>query len=276
MKNILAKTHELSQALQKKDQDIVNAINFVKFSKQLLINLRNEDIEWDSFMTEVSTFCSKHCIEVPTMNEKYIQAGRSRRNEREITNYHHFRVEIFNTVLDWTLNELNDRFNEVNTELLLCVSCLDPSDRFASFDKQKLIRLAELYPSDFTQIELQILEGQLDMYIIDMRSISTDMFSQCKGISGLLKILVELKKQDHFQLVFRLLKLACLLPVATASVERMFSAMKIIKNRLRNRMRDQWMNDCMIVYTEKDVADNISNETIITQFQKMCTRKVAC
>ena len=40
--------------------------------------------------------------------------------------------------------------------------------------------------------------------------------------------------------------LALILLVATVIVERAFSAMNIIKNRLRNQIGDQWMNDCLI------------------------------
>ena len=69
------------------------------------------------------------------------------------------------------------------------------------------------------------------------------------------------------------MKLAWTLPVATATVERSFSAMKYIKNKLHNQMGDQWMNDCLIVYIEKDVACSIDNETIIQRFQNMKTRK---
>ena len=69
------------------------------------------------------------------------------------------------------------------------------------------------------------------------------------------------------------MKLVLTLPVATATVERSFSAMKYIKNELRNRMGDQWMNDCLIVYIEKDIACSINNETIMQRFQNMKTRR---
>ena len=69
------------------------------------------------------------------------------------------------------------------------------------------------------------------------------------------------------------MKLVLTIPVATAIVERSFSAMKYIKNELCNRMGDQWMNDCLIVYIERDVACSINNETIVQQFQNMKTRK---
>jgi hypothetical protein len=44
------------------------------------------------------------------------------------------------------------------------------------------------------------------------------------------------------------------------TVERAFSAMKIFKNRLRNRMGNQWMNDCLVTYIENDIFKTISNE----------------
>ena len=49
--------------------------------------------------------------------------------------------------------------------------------------------------------------------------------------------------------------------------------MKYIKNELRNRMGDQWMNNYLVVYIEKDVACRIDNETIMQQFQNIKTRR---
>ena len=34
-------------------------------------------------------------------------------------------------------------------------------------------------------------------------------------------------------------------------------------------MGDQWMNDCLIVYIERDVARRIDNEYIMPRFQNM-------
>jgi hypothetical protein len=39
--------------------------------------------------------------------------------------------------------------------------------------------------------------------------------------------------------------------------------MNIVKNRLRNRIGDQWMNDYLITYIEKDIFKTISNEEIM-------------
>ncbi|KAL0005160.1 hypothetical protein SO802_012721 [Lithocarpus litseifolius] len=84
-----------------------------------------------------------------------------------------------------------------------------------------------------------------------------------QGVSELAEKLVNTRKHEIYPLVYLLVKLALTFLVATATVERSFSAMKYTKNVLRNRMRDQWMNDCLIVCIERNVACSIDNETIM-------------
>ena len=56
MKMVLGITNDLSQALQRKDQNIVNAINLVNFSKHCLQKMRDQkmrDEVWKSLLGEV-------------------------------------------------------------------------------------------------------------------------------------------------------------------------------------------------------------------------------
>ncbi|XP_022893931.1 zinc finger MYM-type protein 1-like [Olea europaea var. sylvestris] len=159
MRSVLGISNELSKALQRKDQDIVNAMQLVRLCKRRLQIMRDEG--WDSFLEEVCSFCQKHYIHVPNMDDMFVRLairGRPQRNSPEITNLHHYRVDLFYSVIDLQLQELNDRFSEVNTELLLCVACLcPPQDSFSSFDKKNLIRLAEIYPLDFSAVDCIVL-----------------------------------------------------------------------------------------------------------------------
>ena len=75
-----------------------------------------------------------------------------------------------------------------------------------------------------------MLSGQLDTYIIDMCSSSE--FFDLKQIGDLAQKMVETKKHIVYPLVYLLVTLALILPVATANVERTFSVMNIIKYRL--------------------------------------------
>ena len=60
MLTTLTATNALSQALQRKDKDIVKAIGCVKATRLHLNNLRRYG--WDQLLDEVNEFCDKHEI----------------------------------------------------------------------------------------------------------------------------------------------------------------------------------------------------------------------
>ncbi|XP_068338954.1 uncharacterized protein [Pyrus communis] len=108
-------------------------------------------------------------------------------------------------------------------------------------------------------MELTLLEDELKNYIFDMR-LHTEFFV-LKGISSLAQKLVETKDRQY-PLVYLIVKLALILPIVTASVERVFSVMKIVKDPHRNRMGDQWLNDSLVVYIETEIFDSIDNDVV--------------
>ncbi|XP_022883711.1 uncharacterized protein LOC111400537 [Olea europaea var. sylvestris] len=250
MRSVLGISNELSKALQRKDQDIVNAMQLVRLCKRRLQIMRDEGC--DSFLEEVCSFCQQHYIHIANMDDMFVRLalrGCPQRNSLEITNLHHYRVHLFYSVIDLQLQELNDCFSEVNTELLFCVACLCPQDSFSSFDKKSSIRLAELYPLDFSAVDVIVLNDQFETYIFDMHS--NKEFEGLNDLGDLAKKLVLTKKDRVYLLVYRLLTLTLILPVAIANVEIVFYAMSIVKDRLRNRISDQWMNDSTIVYVHQ-------------------------
>jgi hypothetical protein len=103
---------------------------------------------------------------------------------------------------------------------------------FAAFNKDNILHLAQFYLNDFSAVQLITLDSQLETYIIDMRS--SEEFATLKGIGQLAEKMVEMKKD----VVYSLVTLSLILPVATTTVERELSTKNIVKNRLRNKMRD--------------------------------------
>lgn len=263
-------TNDLSLVLQKKDQDIVNAMDCVDATRRSLQKVR--DNGWDTHLKKVSAFCVKHKIHIPSMNDAYIFPGRYKRGRKEVSNLHHFRVEVFLSLVDQISQEIDNRFDEVSKELLICMSCFNPKDRFSSFDTSKLLRLAEFYPSEFSSVDLLHFEFQLGNYIEDIRH--DDRFWNLKNLTELSMKLVETKKHLVHSKVYLLLKLVLILPVATATVERVFSALTHIKNKVRNSMGDQLLNDNLLVFIERDLFSDISDDAIVNHFQNMRTRRL--
>lgn len=271
MLKVLAVTNELSQTLQRKNVNVVAAMELLDVVKTRMAMMRT-DSGWESFFESVKEFYDQKGIPVVDMDAEVPIRGRSRRHGFRVTNLHYYRTEIFFVVLDKINTELCHRFNEVSSELLVGFSCLDPNNSFSNFNLDKLVKLGELYVQDFTVVERAMLRDQLETYIVHVRRHVA--FGNCEDIASLSVKMVQTGKHTVFPLVYKLIELALLLPVKTASVERAFSAMNIIKRELRNQIEDDWMNNLMVCYTEKEIFKSIDDEIIIQRFQRLKTRRM--
>ena len=112
--------------------------------------------------------------------------------------------------------------------------------------------------------DLMVIGDQFDINIIDL--IGNNEFL-------VLKILLVLQRNGKIKEKFDIsiniygYQIIILLPVATIIIERVFFVVHIVKSRLRNRMGYKWMNDSLVAYIEKDIFNNIDNETIRMQFK---------
>ena len=128
-----------------------------------------------------------------------------------------------------------------------------------------------MYPSDFSPAELREISHHLSLYIADVRE--DDRFTNLWTIGKLSQKMVETRKHICYPLVYQLLKLVLVLPVATTIVERCFSAMKIVKNYLSNRIGDDHLSHRLICYVEKEEMKKVTNEKVVDRFMKMTKRK---
>ncbi|PNX79290.1 repressor of the inhibitor of the protein kinase-like protein [Trifolium pratense] len=274
MKAIMGITDVLCQALQKQDQDVVNAMDLVRSTKLVIQDLRDDG--WDELLSTVTSFCQRHEIEIPDLHDVHstTRFGRSRLEENQVTIEHYFRVEIFFTTIDKQLQELNSRFSEQSMELLTLSCALTPKNNYKTFKVETICTLVEkYYPMDFTEQEQLLLRYQLQHFIVDARQSSH--LKNLSTIQELCSRLVETEKATIYFLIDRLLRLILTLPVSTATTERSFSAMKIIKNKLRNKMNSDFLADSMSVYIEREIAASIDSETIIDAFKAIGTRNAS-
>ena len=129
------------------------------------------------------------------------------------------------------------------------------------------------YPQDFIEHEQEFLESQLQHYELDV--IKHPDFQNMSTISELCRGLKISGKSKIYFLIDRLIRLVLTLPVSTATIERGFSTMKLLKTRLRNRMEDEFLADNMIVYIEKEIVGNFTIEMIMDEFYSMKNRRQA-
>jgi hypothetical protein len=266
-------TDVLCQALQQQSQDVVNAMNLVRQTKTLIQEMRENG--WDKLYTNVTSYCVRHAIEIPNLDDRHsaTRFGRSRLEENQVTLEHYFKVELFFAIIDQQLQELNSRFNEQAMDLLTLSCALNPKGNYKAFNIDTICTLVEkYYPMDFNEQDKIILPFQLRHFIVDARQ-STKL-KNLSTIQKLCSALVATNRDKIYFLVDRLLRLIMTLPVSTATTERSFSAMKIIKTKLRNKMKGRFLANNMTVYIEKEISASISSDSIINDFKSLGTRRV--
>nr|GFA16629.1 zinc finger MYM-type protein 1-like [Tanacetum cinerariifolium] len=113
-----------------------------------------------------------------------------------------------------------------------------------------------------------------DKIIIELEIFSIDMQNNKKlkkayTIAELCTSLVKTQKRGTYYLFDRLIRFILTLSVFTATTERAFSAMKVCKNRLRNKMSHDFLADNLMVYIEKEIAENIDSDAVIEEFKSL-------
>ncbi|KAG2703961.1 hypothetical protein I3760_06G161100 [Carya illinoinensis] len=204
--------------------------------------LRNEG--WENLFENVVSFSKKFDIDIPELSSRYIQ-GR----------------------------ELDNRFGEETTKLLTLSSALDPKDEYKSFNIDDICCLAEeYYPLDFSENEKINLRFQLKHFEVDV--LSNPKFQDLRYIADLCRRLVETEKSKINYLIDRLICLIFTLPISTATSERAFSSIKIVKTRFRNKIDDEFLANNLVVYIEREIAKNFDLDSILDDFFCLKERKL--
>ncbi|XP_029153401.1 uncharacterized protein [Arachis hypogaea] len=90
-------------------KEVINVHTFFQ-SLSNITNLR--DGSWGALLNKVNSFCNDHAIQIPDMDASFSDIIRSCRKKDVVIVEHHYRIDIFTSVLDFQLKELNNRFSE--------------------------------------------------------------------------------------------------------------------------------------------------------------------
>ena len=77
-----------------------------------------------------------------------------------------------------------------------------------------------------------------------------------------------------YDMLYLLLKLILLLSVTTASIERVFSALVIVKTKSRNKLGDIVLDDCLQTFIERDIFFQVDEDDIIETFMSLRKRLI--
>ncbi|KAK5842279.1 hypothetical protein PVK06_004615 [Gossypium arboreum] len=105
---------------------------------------------------------------------------------------------------------------------------------------------------DFTEQEKLHMKIQLEHFQLDAHQ-SMEL-QKAFTVAKLCQVLAKTKKSNIYPFIDRIIRLVQTLLVSTAIIERAFSAMKIVKTRLCNRIEDDFLSTYLVAYIEKEIA----------------------
>ncbi|KAL6476361.1 hypothetical protein MHYP_G00148600 [Metynnis hypsauchen] len=162
-----------------------------------------------------------------------------------------FSRALFYQVIDCLITELKRCFSKKSCEIMKGVQSLNPKS--ATFlNEEPLCAFAQTYESDLSDLKHEVHQTKR---LLDRR-----VKSGLDRPSTLLEFIVFLEPyKEVFHEIFRLCKIAVVTPVSTASCERSFSALKLIKTHLRTTMADDRLSHLGTLSVESRRALNIDD-----------------
>ena len=263
-KPLLGAVNVVSEYLQKKNLDIGSAMGQVASLKAEIAALRS-DTHWKKVVQEAEALAASLGVD---FQDEVEQADSSRRSRKKSQKYDDkpetqvqlslldsIRVDQYYPALDKITSELDERFPLDLGDFKF----LQPFHFQNSSAEEGIVSLAERYDLD------------ADKTLFQWR-----LFRHTEGIvqKDLLDICASVP--DNYTELRMLYQVFLSLPVTTASVERAFSKLLLVKNRLRTTMTQDRLEALLLASVEHDLITSLDDNELVTRFASMGARRLDC
>ena len=163
--------------------------------------------------------------------QKKIMVGEHCRNERVQEPAERFKVEVYFTVLDTLLTQLDERFADF-CSTVSHFHCLGPSQLSEDYE-DSFRKLCEGYRDDVNVEEAVLEYATFKNVYASIRQLLPDDLK----LGEVLPFLIDKQMAPGLPNLSILYKIFLTLPVTSATAERSFSRLKLIKNYFRSTMK---------------------------------------
>ncbi|XP_062599060.1 52 kDa repressor of the inhibitor of the protein kinase-like, partial [Saccostrea cucullata] len=242
--HVLSSTVALTNYLQKKDIDLLEAVTEAKVVIRRLTDERNDISVWDALYGRATEIAAEHDLQ-PCVPRR---AGRQQHRENHPLNNpsDYWRVSLYLVFLDHLVNEISSRVTK-NEERFL-ISYLLPA-KLQDLTADVTDRLYNAYKSDLTS-KVEFVD-EITRWRIRWNLAGTDT-----GPNKIIDLLNKTNK-DIYPGIFCVLSIFLTMPVSSASSERSFSAMRRVKNYLRTTMGDERMSNLSLLHVQRHMPVDI-------------------
>lgn len=249
-RKVLTDSKFLSDMLQSKTVDYAKAVELIEALKETLVNYRSHT-SFDEMWTEILDLCEQSNIDTtqrkakrPRQTTKLLQdcVINSTLGQHVVPdNKHTFCASVYYPVLDNMIGEMGRRFSDTNCNIMQGIQALNPSSP-TFLREETVLLLADAYDSNTDDLKHELHQAKR-------------LLNRKKGEKESPTTVMEFTQfldpyQEVFYELFRLCKIAVVLPVTSASCERSFSSLRLIKTYLRSTMTEKRLSSLAVLSIE--------------------------
>ena len=290
LSKVLDTLARMNASMQMKAADFSKLPVLLKATTDQLKHMKEENSEWVSLVNEkICVLEQEHGIE---MSRTF---GSSRLSIQTMDDY---RTKVAIPYIDKLLDNIKQRFSDDALKIVVAMSIFNPAllptaedPQLSSYGNEELKVLANFYGKEasvehngtrFTSPPLLNSEDLQTEWKIFRRAMTLErdglmQSKELETIPSLQELLREMHSSSTYSGIFpemmKLLNIMLTIPVGTATVERSFSQMKMIKTRLRNRLSDANLQHLMRVAIEGPDLKEVDFNQILDIF-KLKSRRV--
>ena len=265
MTSLLKITKTLSDHLQSSTLDLASAVCLILSVIDNLTCKRSDDefsviwkeakVLWDNIENEITVRPVRKKQQSKTLDNYFVDSTIG--NSDKFQNEHDFCTQYYYPVIDNLLEELQKRFSDIACSVMRGISALNPtSDKFLVFDE--LTDMAAHYGVQANNLKNELYQVQR-------------MLERKKEKGILVKTGLDFAQilepyRDAFIDLHKLVTISLTLPVTSASCERSFSALKIIKTPLRSTSGHERTSDIAVISVNEGRTKKLDIENLIDLF----------
>ncbi|KAL2102076.1 hypothetical protein ACEWY4_003837 [Coilia grayii] len=264
---VLGQSKFLSDMLQSPSLDLAAAATLVE-SLLLTLQQYRSDACFEDLWKEVEETAVKCDLSLekaerrlPKINARlcdYILMAPSGERKVQKDDKESFKRHVYYPVLDSMMGELQRRFSDTNCCIMKGIQALSPQST-SFLEKEPLFAFANIFDSDVDDLANEVYQIK--------RVLERKKKGGMVNVITLTEFVAFLEPfKDVFHELFRLGKIAVVTPVSSASCERSFSVLTLIKNHLRTTMGDARLSHLGVLSVESRRARSLDLDEFVKRF----------
>lgn len=272
MKIIMYQMKTLTEQLEAINLNIIDGIILIDCAIKSLTEIRSDTDQLNKHISSAKVFASKMNVDPEIDFQRH---HRKRFKPKRIDENNSSQVDFsldsfyrheFNKVLDTLINLMSGNLSS-------CLSSIKPlydilsvplNSNITTYDLKNAFTL---FPPSYDISHVTDYDGVLcEINILRHQTNKCSSLQEVMELSNKLKSVIPLANS--------LCKLAYTSPVSSASNERVFSNLKLIKNHLRTTMTNERLDDLIILNTAKDILGTIDLDSLVVNWSTLKERRI--